>query len=86
MASFEGMNLAIFYYLSASKIWPGKSLGVTSLEGDNVVPVVFCYLGASEIWSDRMGGLLWKWPYTCKRGSTVLMCNKYTILVHCRSI
>jgi hypothetical protein len=52
------MNLAIFYYLGASKIWLGKRLGVTSLEGDNVV--VFCYLGASEIWSDRMGGLLWK--------------------------
>jgi hypothetical protein len=51
VASLEGENLVVFYYLSAS----GLIRGVASLEGDNLV--VFYYLSAHEIWSDKRGGL-----------------------------
>ena len=50
MASTEGGNLVVFYYLSASEIWSGKR-GVASPEGGNLV--VFYYLTASENCSDK---------------------------------
>ena len=48
-------NLVVFYYLSASEIWPDKSrwplVGVALLEGD------YCERGLI-----RVGGLWWEWP------------------------
>ena len=70
MASLEGDNLVVFYYLSVSENWPDKRdglsggvnsvvfyliRGVASLEGDNLV--VFYYLSVSEIWPDKRDGL-----------------------------
>jgi hypothetical protein len=45
IAFLEGDNSLIFYYLSASEIWPDKM--VASLEGDN--SLVYYYLNTSEI-------------------------------------
>jgi hypothetical protein len=49
VASTEGGNLVVFYYLSASEIWSIR--GVASPEGGNLV--VFYYLTASENCSDK---------------------------------
>ena len=53
MASLEGDNLVVFYYLSVSET--GLIRGVASLEGDNLV--VFYYLSVSENWPDKRDGL-----------------------------
>ena len=49
-----GDNSVVFYYLSASEIWPDER--VVSLERDNLI--LFYYLSASEIWSDKRGYLV----------------------------
>ena len=56
VASLEGDNLVVFYYLSVSEIWPYKRGGLSG--GGQLV--VFYYLSAtaSEIWSEKRGGLL----------------------------
>ena len=73
MASLEGENLVVLYYLCASEIctdkrvafgWRGLIRGVASLEGDNLV--VLYYLCASAICTDKRGGLWLEGPY--KRG------------------
>ena len=55
MDFLEVDNLVVFYYLSASEIWPDKSrwplVGVALLEGD------YCERGLI-----RVGGLWWEWP------------------------
>ena len=60
MASLEGNNLVVFYYLSVSKIWSDKRghliRRVASHEGNNLV--VFYYLSVSKIWSDKRGHLI----------------------------
>jgi hypothetical protein len=53
VASLEGNNLLIFYFLRAFEICPHKM--VASLEGDN--QLVFYYLSAFEIWPHMIGGL-----------------------------
>jgi hypothetical protein len=50
VASLDGDNSLVFYYLSASEIWLDKM--VASLDGDN--SLVFYYLSTSEIWPDKM--------------------------------
>ena len=53
MASLEGDNLVVFYYLSVSEIWPDKRDGLSG--GDNLV--VFYFLSVSENWPDKRDGL-----------------------------
>jgi hypothetical protein len=53
VATLEVDILVVFYYLSASDIWPNKR--VASPEVDNLV--VFYYLSVSQIWAGR-GGVL----------------------------
>jgi hypothetical protein len=57
VASLEGNNLVVFYYLGPPEIWldsmvafcgSGHIIWVVSLEGNNLV--IFYYLGPSEIW------------------------------------
>ena len=62
VASFEGDNSVVFYYLSVFK--SGLIKGVAFLEGDNII--VLYYLSTSEIWPDWRGDLWWRYPY--KRG------------------
>jgi hypothetical protein len=66
MASLEGDNQLVFYYLRAFEIWPHKMgdlsfngliVLVASVERDNLL--VFYYPRAFEILPYKMGGLRW---------------------------
>jgi peroxiredoxin len=48
LSTLEGDNLAVYFYPSASEIWPDKKGGLLTLEGDNLA--VYFYPSASEIW------------------------------------
>jgi hypothetical protein len=80
MASLEGDNLLVFYYLIASEIFFDKKGGfgrsglirwVASLEGDNLYVFYYLMISTSEIWPDKRGGLWWEWSY--KRETTAVL-------------
>ena len=88
MASLEGDNLHVFYYLSASEIFfdkkgrfdrSGLIRWMASLEGDNLHVFYYLMISASEIWPNKRGGLWWEWFY--KRETTAVLFKLFWILL-----
>ena len=85
MASPDGNNIIVSYYLSAVEIWPDKRGGfcwgsyirrVASTEGNNLI--VFYYLRAVEIWPDKRGG-----EVAFVRGDLIIRGSTVMHLRHC---